>query len=169
MSISLKCKKRLIGEIRLLKKEPHEFIEVVPDQADMLTWYFLIKAPKDTDYEGGLYIGKLLYPLAYPDKPPDYMMLTPSGRYLTEQKICLSNSSYHENEWTSMWNISATLTAFLSIMMDDVEHGISHIRRSKEERKKLAVQSVEYNKTHFPHLVKMFTRFLDSNGDPIKS
>ncbi len=166
MSISIKCKKRLIGEIRLLKKDPHEFIDVCPDNTDILTWYFLIKAPTDSDYAGGYYIGKLLYTSSYPDKPPDYMMLTPSGRYIPNQKICLSNSTYHSNEWSSMWSMHATLTGFLSIMLDDTERGISHIWGSKEDRKKMAQESIEYNKKHHPELVKLFGRFLDAEGNP---
>jgi ubiquitin-conjugating enzyme E2 J2 len=167
MSIPLKCKKRLIGEIKLLKKDPHDYIDICPDDKDMLTWYFLIKAPQNSDYAGGYYIGKLLYPKEYPDKPPDYMMLTPSGRYNINDKICLSNSGFHENEWSKMWTIHATLTGFLSIMLDDTEHGLAHIRASKEERKKMAMESVEYNKTHYPELVKLFSRFLDNDGNPI--
>jgi ubiquitin-conjugating enzyme E2 J2 len=166
MSISRKCIKRLVGEIKLLKKDPHEFIDVSPDEKNPLIWYFLIKGPDNTDYTGGYYIGKLFYPPTYPDKPPDYMMLTPSGRYTVGTKICLSNSGYHSDEWSSQWNIHATLTGFLSIMTADVEHGLSHIRASKEERKQMALESIEYNKAHHPELVKLFKRFLDSDGNP---
>lgn len=165
-NIPLKCKKRLVGEIRLLKKDPHEFIDVAPDSNDMLTWYFLIKGPMDCDYTNGYYIGKIMYPTTYPDSPPDFMMLTPSGRFLTEEKICLSNSTYHSDEWTPEWNIHGTLNGFLSIMTDDKERGISHISRSPEERKVMAKESIEYNRKHHPNLIKMFKRFLDDNGYP---
>jgi ubiquitin-conjugating enzyme E2 J2 len=166
MSISIKCKKRLIGEIRLLKKDPHEFIDVCPDSTDILTWYFLIKGPNDCEYTGGYYIGKLLYSSSYPDKPPDYMMLTPSGRYIINQKICLSNSTYHSNEWSPQWTMHATLTGFLSIMLDDKERGISHIWASEEDRKKMAKESIDYNKKNHPELIKLFGRFLDADGNP---
>ena len=138
-----------------------------PDEKDILTWYFLIKAPVDSEYAGGYYIGKLLYTKDYPDKPPDYMMLTPSGRYTIGTKICLSNSGYHSNEWSSMWTMHATLTGFLSIMLSDIEHGLSHIRASKGERERFAKESIEYNKAHYPELVKLFNRFLDKEGNPI--
>ena len=166
MSISIKCKKRLINEIRLLKKDPLEFIDVCPDAADILTWYFIIRGPSDSDYAGGYYIGKLLYSPQYPDKPPDYMMLTPSGRYIINNKICLSNSGYHASEWSSSWTIHATLNGFMSIMLDDKEHGISHISVTKDERKRMAKESIEYNKTHHPQIIKLLTRFLDESGNP---
>lgn len=167
MSIGKKCMKRLYGDVRLLKKDPHEYIDVSPGETNPLEWHFLIKAPSDSDYAGGYYLGKLLFKPEYPDKPPDYMMLTPSGRYTIGTKICLSNSGFHANEWSSQWTMHAILNGFLSIMMDDTEHGLSHIRASKEERKQFALESIEYNKAHYPDLVKLFTRFLDADGNPI--
>ncbi len=167
MSISLKCKKRLIGEIKIIKKDPLQFIDICPDDKDILTWYFLVRPPPDCDYAGGYYIGKLLYSPEYPDKPPDYEMLTPSGRYNINDKICLSNSGFHKNEWSCSWTMHATLNGFLSIMLDDTEHGIAHIRASKSERVKMARDSIAYNKKHYPHLVGLFSRFLDKEGNPL--
>lgn len=165
-SVNRICQKRLAGDMKLLLKDPPEFIEAYPDDKDMLIWYFLVKGPEFSDYKGGYYLGKIMHNPEYPFKPPDFMMLTPSGRFLTDQKICLSNSSYHSNEWSSMWNIKAILTGFLSIMLDDNEHGISHISRPKDEKMKLAKESVQFNKDKYPDLIKKFTRLLDEKGDP---
>lgn len=163
------CRKRLINEARLLKRNPHEYIDVTIDESDILTWYFLIKGPEFSDYKGGFYIGKIIYTPEYPQKPPDFTMLTPSGRFTVETKICLSNSSFHSEEWNPLWNMSATLTGFLSIMLDDSEHGISHIKTDKDEREKLAIESIEYNKIFYSHILKQFTRFVDENGDILKN
>lgn len=162
------CRKRLINEARLLKKNPHKYIDATIDESDILTWYFLIKGPEFSDYKGGLYIGKIIYTPEYPQKPPDFVMLTPNGRFTVETKICLSNSTFHSDEWSPLWNMSATLTGFLSIMLDDEEHGISHIKTDKYEREKLAIESIEYNKIFYPHILKQFTRFIDENGDIIQ-
>ncbi len=167
-TIGIICKKRLIGDIKLLKKDPHEYIDVSPDENDILTWYFLIKGPNNSDYKGGYFIGKLMHNPEYPLKPPDFMMLTPSGRFEIGKKICLSNTGYHSNEWSAMWTVHATLTGFLSIMLDDKEDGISHIHESKNLKEFYSQDSVEYNKKHHKELIKKFTRFLDDNGDPIK-
>ena len=102
----------------------------------------------------------------YPLNPPDFMMLTPNGRFLTGNKICLTNTGYHSNDWSPMWTINAILTGFLSIMLDDVDNGLAHIRRSSNERQKLAEDSVDFNKQNFPNVIKKFTRFLDDNGNP---
>ena len=165
-TVSLICKKRLLGEMRLLKKDPHQYIDVSPDETDLLTWFFLIKGPEFSDYKNGYYIGKIMHNPEYPLKPPDFMMLTPSGRFEIGHKICLSNTGYHSDEWTPMWNIHAILTGFLSIMLDDKDHGISHIHYSKTQREQYANNSVEFNKKNYLDLVKRFTRFIDDSGNP---
>lgn len=167
-TISPMCKKRLIGDIKLIRKEPLEFIETVPDDSDLLTWYFLIKGPASSDFQGGYYIGKIIHNPEYPMKPPDFMMLTPNGRFAPDKKICLSNTGYHTDEWSPMWNINAILVGFLSIMLDDTENGISHIHSSKNERKIFAVNSIEFNKKHYKNIVSKFTRLVDENGNPKK-
>lgn len=160
------CKKRLCGDIKLLKKDPHKYIDVSPDEKDLLTWYFLVKGPEFSDFNGGYYIGKIMHNPEYPFKSPDFMMLTPNGRFDINKKICLSNSSYHSSEWSAMWTIHAILTGFLSIMLDDKENGISHIHQTKSEREIAAKNSIEYNKRYHPEIIKLFTRFIDENGNP---
>lgn len=164
-TVSVICKKRLLGEIRLLKKDPHQYIEVAPDDKELLIWYFLVKGPEFSDFRGGYYIGKIMHNPEYPLKPPDFMMLTPSGRFNIGSKICLSNSSYHSDEWSALWNIHTILTGFLSIMLDDKEHGISHIHCTKGEREMHAKNSIEYNKKNHPAIIKLFSRFIDENGN----
>ena len=108
-----------------------------------------------------------MLPFDYPNNPPDFKMLTPNGRFIIGQKICLSNTGFHSNEWNPLWNINTFLIGFLSIMLDDTEHGANHIpKESSAERKYLAINSIEYNKQNYPKIIKLFTRFLDDNGNP---
>ncbi len=160
------CLKRLKGELRLLQREPLDEGDAVPDEKDLLNWYFLILGPKDSVYEGGYYIGQLMLPFNYPGKPPHMKLLTPSGRFLPNQKICMSNTGYHIESWSAGWNIRNMIIGFLSMMMDDKEHGISHISRSKTERIRHAKNSVEYNKQKYYDIITKFTRFIDSAGNP---
>ena len=165
-TITRLCQKRMIGDIKLLKKEPLELIDAIPDEKNILIWYFCIKGPDFSQYKDGYYFGQILHSPEYPLKPPDFKMLTPNGRFLINNKICLSNTGYHSNEWSACWNIKSILTGFVSIMLDDVDHGISHIRRSEEERRMNAQDSVEYNKKNHMDIVNRFPRFFDENGDP---
>jgi ubiquitin-conjugating enzyme E2 J2 len=162
--ITVITQKRLVGDQRILQKEPLEFIDSYPDEKDMLVWYFLLRGPEATDYKGGYYIGKVMHNPEYPIKGPDYMMLTPSGRFDIEKKICLTNSGYHSESWSSAWNIKTILLGFLSIMLDDSTSGISHIKRSPEERKMLAENSISYNMMYHKDKWIKFERFVKPDG-----
>ena len=41
--------------------------------------------------------------------PPDFKMLTPNGRFTPNKNIYTSNSSYNENQWTTVWSVSSVL------------------------------------------------------------
>jgi ubiquitin-protein ligase len=45
----------------------------------------------------------------YPFKPPSIRMLTPSGRFEPNQRICLSMSDFHPETWNCMWSVSSIL------------------------------------------------------------
>lgn len=151
-------KKRLSNEVKLLSQQPLHYCTAYPDESNPLIWYFLIIGQKGTDYHGGEYIGKIVHSPKYPAEPPDYYMMTPSGRYNVGSKICLTNSSYHKGDWSSTWNILSILIAFYSIWLDDKESGISHIKDTPANRKKMAAESVEYNKKNNKAIYDKFDR-----------
>lgn len=165
--LSRQTLKRLKNDYKLLRKSKDPNFEAQPDPNNLLIWWVLIKGSKDTDYEGGYYLIKIIHDKNYPINPPNFMMMTPSGRYIIEQKICISNTTYHANEWSPSWTIESQIVGFISIMNDDREHGISHIKRPSHLRKKLAKESLEYNKNKFPEQMKLFKKMLDDNGNPI--
>lgn len=45
-------------------------------QGDMFEWHFTIRGPPDTEFEGGIYHGRIMLPTDYPFKPPNIMFLT---------------------------------------------------------------------------------------------
>ena len=57
---------------------------------DIFEWHFAIMGAEGSEFEGGIYHGRILLPPEYPFKPPSFMLLTPSGRFETMTKICLS-------------------------------------------------------------------------------
>lgn len=64
---------------------------------------------KGSPYEGGYYHGKLKFPPEYPLKPPSILMLTPSGRFKPNTRLCLSMSDFHPESWNPMWSVSTIL------------------------------------------------------------
>jgi len=156
--------KRLAGDLRLIRKEPSEFLDTYPDEKNTLLWYFVLRGLDSTEYDGGFYIGKVLHDPEYPVKPPNFVMLTPNGRFDIEKNICLTNSGYHSESWSAAWNMKSMLLGILSIMADDSTNGLSHIKNTTQQRKELAKKSVEYNKKHLNSIWLKFERFVNSDG-----
>lgn len=166
-SISSTCHKKLKGDMKMLKTKPLPDLDAIYDESNILVWYFLLKGPKNTVYDGGYYLGRITYHENHPFHPPGVIMLTPSGRFLINEKLCLTNTDYHPEEWTPTWNIQSFLSGFMSIFMDSTEHGVGHIFREDPERIQLAKESVSYNKKHHLDIIKRFTRFFDETGKPL--
>lgn len=43
---------------------------------NIFEWHFTIRGPPDTDFDGGIYHGRILLPAEYPMKPPSIILLT---------------------------------------------------------------------------------------------
>ena len=52
-----------------------------PDPNNLFKWYYVIWGLKDCPYEGGYYLGRIIFPKEYPLKPPGIEMITPNGRF----------------------------------------------------------------------------------------
>ena len=164
MILATITEKRIKYELKNLKKTRMENIQVIQDENDKFTFYFLLKGIKKSDYDGGYYMGKIILPPDYPNSPVDYKMLTPSGRFTINSSICLTNSKYHKEQWSPSWNLENMTIGFISIFNDDSEHGISHIKDSPEKRKAFARDSINYNLTHYKNIFKCFDQFVNSDG-----
>ena len=80
-----------------LKKDPIKSptIVVSPNEENIREIHYVIEGSDKTPYQGGTYWGKLIFPKEYPLKPPSVMMLTPSGRFQPNRRLCLSMSDFH--------------------------------------------------------------------------
>jgi len=47
-----------------------------PLEDNLFEWHFTVRGPSGTDFEGGLYHGRILLPPEYPMKPPNIILLT---------------------------------------------------------------------------------------------
>ncbi|KAF9087510.1 Ubiquitin-conjugating enzyme E2 32, partial [Mortierella sp. AM989] len=63
-------------EARELVREPSTDFAANPLDTDIFEWHFTIRGPEETDFEGGLYHGRILLPNNYPFAPPSLMFLT---------------------------------------------------------------------------------------------
>ena len=154
--------KRIQGDLKDLNKNRAEFFQAIQDESNIKLFYFLLR-PLDEPYTGGLYIGKIELPDDYPKSPGSFYMLTPNGRFATGSKICLTNSSYHKENWTPIWSIRNMVLGVSSIFIADDTTGISHIKDTPTNRKKMATNSIQFNIQNYPAIFNRFNFFVNED------
>lgn len=143
--------KRIKREIDIYSKENFKFPNLIlrPYESNLLKWYFIIYDLKDTPYNGGIYFGKIVLPDEYPLKPPDFYFITPNGRFKTLTKICTTFSSFHQDTYTSTWNIMTMMEGLISFMTDvKDQYGIGHVESTDEEKIEYANNSLKWNRSN---------------------
>jgi len=138
--------KRLAKEYKNIQESPPPYITAHPSESNILEWVYLIDGPPDTPYTGGQYFGTLVFPPDYPFKPPAIRMMTPSGRFQTSTRLCLSISDFHPKSFNPAWEVSTILTGLLSFMTSE-EMTTGSISASPAQRKQLAAMSRWWNST----------------------
>jgi len=136
--------KRLSKEYVTMQREPPPFVWAVPDEKNILIWNFLVRGPPDSPFAGGEYHGLLLFPSEYPFKPPGIKMLTPSGRFQPDKKICFSMSDFHPGSWNPAWSVATILTGLLSFMLSD-EMTTGSVTSSESHKRAYAAKSHAWN------------------------
>ena len=90
---------RLQKELKLLNREPLPGIVARPNPKNLLEWHYVLTGDKASDHAGGTFHGKVTFPSQYPFRPPDVVMVTPSGRFAPNTRICMSMTSFHPESW----------------------------------------------------------------------
>ncbi|CAG0878575.1 unnamed protein product [Darwinula stevensoni] len=135
--------KRLMREAQELH-QPTEDYFAQPMEDNLFEWHFTVRGPADTDFEQGIYHGRILLPPEYPMKPPSIIMLTPNGRFELNKKVCLSISGHHPESWQPSWSIRTALLAIIGFMPTHGLGAIGSLDYTPEERKLLAKKSREW-------------------------
>ncbi len=120
MSVNIKnpAIKRIHADVRELMKDPSDQYHAAPLESNLFEWHFTIRGPPDTEFEGGVYHGRIILPPEYPFRPPDIMFNTPNGRFSTGMKVCLTISSYHPEHW----QVRALIVCLFERLIGLVEH-----------------------------------------------
>uniref|UniRef100_A0A8D9BKB0 Ubiquitin-conjugating enzyme E2 J1 n=1 Tax=Cacopsylla melanoneura TaxID=428564 RepID=A0A8D9BKB0_9HEMI len=67
--------KRLMREANELRESTEEY-SAHPLEDNLFEWHFSIRGPPDSEFEGGIYHGRIILPNEYPMKPPNIILLT---------------------------------------------------------------------------------------------
>lgn len=132
--------KRLMLEACELKEATEEY-SAFPLDDNLFEWHFTVRGAEGTEFENGVYHGRILLPNEYPMKPPNIILLTPNGRFEVNKKICLSISGHHPETWIPSWSIRTALLALIAFMPTPGKGTIGSLDYTPEERKILARKS----------------------------
>ncbi|XBH85344.1 ubiquitin-conjugating enzyme E2 32-like [Triticum dicoccoides] len=135
--------KRILQEVKEMQSNPSPDFMALPLEEDIFEWQFAILGPRDSEFEGGIYHGRIQLPSDYPFKPPSFMLLTPSGRFEIQKKICLSISNYHPEHWQPSWSVRTALVALIAFMPTNPGGALGSLDYKKEDKRALAIKSRE--------------------------
>ncbi|KAE8683499.1 Ubiquitin-conjugating enzyme E2 J1 [Hibiscus syriacus] len=135
--------KRILQEVKEMQSNPSDDFMSLPLEENIFEWQFAIRGPRDSEFEGGIYHGRIQLPAEYPFKPPSFMLLTPNGRFETQTKICLSISNHHPEHWQPSWSVRTALVALIAFMPTSPNSALGSLDYKKEERHALAIKSHE--------------------------
>lgn len=133
--------RRLRKEYQLLQSTPEYGFVAAPLESNIFEWHFVLYGTSETPYQGGLYHGKLVFPCNFPMKPPSILMITESGRFSVNKKICMSMSDFHPELWNPMWGVRSILIGLLSFMNGE-ELTTGGVNASSSQRVDLAMRSL---------------------------
>lgn len=168
MAASSNAVRRLQRDLQRIESEGiNPQLKVSPSNHSMLEWHFVLhNLPCDTAYASGRYHGKLIFPEAYPHAPPALFMLTPSGRFETNKRLCLSMTDFHPESWNPAWSIESILVGLISFMVDEADpKAVGALKEPAAKRKQLAKVSHAFNLTD-AQFCELFPEFANEAAIP---
>lgn len=137
--------RRIQRELKEINESPSRHWTAAPFGDDLYEWQFTVRGPPGTDFEGGIYTGRLVLPVNYPLAPPSITLITPNGRWEVGKKICLSNTSYHPDLWQPAWGIRTMVEALRSHFPVPGDGAIGALDWPSDLRRKLAKESLDFS------------------------
>jgi ubiquitin-conjugating enzyme E2 J1 len=68
--------KRIHADVKEMNTHPSSRYHAIPLEDNIFEWHFTIRGPIGTDFEGGIYHGRIILSPEYPFKPPHIIFLT---------------------------------------------------------------------------------------------
>ncbi|KFZ18203.1 hypothetical protein V502_04229 [Pseudogymnoascus sp. VKM F-4520 (FW-2644)] len=138
--------KRLTREYKTISENPPPYVVAHPSESNILEWHYIITGPEKTPYYNGQYWGTLIFPPDYPFAPPAIRMHTPSGRFQSSTRLCLSISDFHPKSFNPAWEVSTILIGLLSFMTSE-EMTTGSVAATEAERKWTTARTRWWNST----------------------
>lgn len=112
------CKKRILQEIKELQNNDSDNVTAGPVSEDnIFSWSATLIGPKDSPYEGGIFLLDIRFPDDYPFKPPKINFQTKifHPNINSGGSICLDILN---SQWSPALTLSKTLLSISSLLTD---------------------------------------------------
>ena len=142
MSITIK---RLQNELKDFNSPEYNNYIVITPQDNPLEWHFTMKGGKGTDYEEGIYHGKIVFPENYPNSsPPGIFFFNESGRFQIGTRLCIWLVTHDSHDkWDPNNHICSYLMGLYSFFESSDNHN-GRINSDSATKKKLAKESINF-------------------------
>ena len=127
---------RLEREKRAIDGENSTNMLSGPMPNDLFEWHFTFRGSEGTDYEGGLYHGRILYPEDYPLGSPEIVLLNRNGRFEPGRHVWCTE---YDN-WHPIMNIRTIIESLRADFLEE-EFGLARIQADSATRRLLAQES----------------------------
>ncbi len=122
---------------------------IVTSVENVTIWHVLIFNLNFADYAGAEFICELNLE-NIPAKAPKFEFITPNGLFVLNKNPCIAVGDMHpENHDVTLGPIEFILHLINMLECpDEVTPGMHIVKHSSDDRKKLAAESIEYNRIH---------------------
>ncbi|KAL6279580.1 hypothetical protein ACE6H2_016461 [Prunus campanulata] len=124
-------------ELEEMQSNPSADFKCLALTGNPYDWQFAIKGPNGTEFEGGIYHGRIQFPVEYPNQHPIFTLLTENGRFKTQTEINLNHN------FGEPFTVRSTLLKLIELLPTYPNGALVSIEYDKEERRALAVKSRE--------------------------
>ncbi|KAL6279618.1 hypothetical protein ACE6H2_016499 [Prunus campanulata] len=155
-------------EMKKMQSNPSDDLKFLVLTGNKYDWQFAIRGPNGTEFEGGIYHGRIQFPEKYPYSNPILTLLTPNGRFETQTDI----SSCDIWGW-GPFSVQITLHALIESLPTDPDGAWGSVEYDKEERRALAIKSREaaprYGTAERQKLIDEIHEYMLSKVPPVPS
>ncbi|XP_055388558.1 ubiquitin-conjugating enzyme E2 J1-like [Condylostylus longicornis] len=137
--------RRIMREYDEIKSSKNPYWTAQPiKEEEPYEWHFTVRGPLGTEFEGGIYHGRIVLPQNYPLAPPSFTLLNQNGRFEVGRKVCLSASNYHPELWQPAWGIRTMLDALHAFFSTPCDGALHSLNWPAELRRQLAIESPKW-------------------------
>ncbi|XP_054160032.1 ubiquitin-conjugating enzyme E2 J2-like [Oppia nitens] len=169
--------KRLQNDYKQLLDEPIDDVWAVPCPYNIYECYYVLKGPSFTQFAGGLYFGRIMFPKTYPFNGPSIYMMTPSGRFRTANDRFTGHLiSMEDHLWSACNTVTSVLQSLQSWMFsqnnkwltedDDIDTLSLPVFDRQQRQQEFAINSYQFNigdprfGHYFPQLIQVIETFI---------